>query len=141
MDDQDKIRRVLSGARTIAVVGASANPARPSHYVMAALQQRGFRVVPVNPGLAGQVLLGETVYGGLRDIPCAIDMVDIFRASEHVPEIVEDAIAIKAKTVWMQLDIRHNAAAAKAETAGLEVVMDRCSKVEAARLGISVNAG
>ena len=132
--DDSFIKNILSSTKTIALVGASANPERPSHEVMHFLQSRGYRVIPVNPGLAGQELLGETVRASLRDIPEPIDMVDIFRASDAVPPIVEDAITIKAKTVWMQLNVRHDEAAARAQAAGLAVVMDRCPKIETRRL-------
>lgn len=130
-----KIRGILQRVRTIAMVGASANPARPSHQVMRYLLARGYRVIPVNPGLAGQALQGERVYATLRDIPGPVDMVDIFRAVDAVPGVVEEAIAIGAKVVWMQLGVRHDAAAAKAEAAGIEVVMNRCPAIELVRLG------
>jgi O-acetylhomoserine (thiol)-lyase len=130
-----KIRRILSSVRTIAMVGASTNWNRPSYFVMKYLQGKGYRVIPVNPGAAGQELQGEKVYASLRDIPEQVDMVDIFRASEAVPPIVEDAIAIGAKVVWMQLGIRNDEAAARAEGAGLEVIMNRCPKIEFGRLG------
>ncbi len=130
-----KLRRILSTVRTIALVGASANWNRPSYFVMKYLQGKGYRVIPVNPGLAGQDLLGERVYASVRDIPEKIDMVDIFRASDQVPPIVEDAIAAGARVVWMQLGVRNDAAGAKAEAAGLEVVMNRCPKIEFGRLG------
>ena len=128
--------KILTESRTIAVVGASANAARPSHYVAAALQQRGFKIIPVNPGLAGQELLGETVYATLREIPVPVDMVDVFRAIEHIPAITEEAIAIKTKALWLQFDLIDEISAQKARAAGLDVVMDRCTKVEAARLDI-----
>lgn len=130
------LRRILRSARTIALVGASANPTRPSHLVMRYLQAKGCRVIPVNPGLAGQILLGERVHAGLRDIPGPVDMVDVFRNPDAVPAIVEDAIAIGARVVWMQIGVRSDAAAARAEAAGLEVVMDRCPKIEFGRLGV-----
>jgi len=130
-----QLRRILREARTVALVGASANWNRPSHLVMRYLQLKGYRVIPVNPGLAGQILNGEKVYGTLRDIPDPVDVVDIFRNSAQVPPIVEDAIAIKAKAVWMQLGIRNDAAAKRAEAAGLTVVQDRCMKIEYGRLG------
>jgi predicted CoA-binding protein len=132
-----KIRGILRRVRTIAMVGASSKWHRPSHAVMQYLQAKGYRVIPVNPGLAGQDLQGERVYAALRDIPEPVDMVDIFRATDAVPGIVEEAIAIGAKVVWMQLGIRHDAAAAKAEAAGIEVIMDRCPKIEIERLGRS----
>src|SRR5690348_17010568 len=99
------------------------------------LQGKGYRVIPVNPGIAGQMLLGETAYASLRDIPEPVDMVDVFRPARDAPAIVEDAIAIGAKVVWMQLGIRHDAAAVAAENAGIEVVMNRCPKIEFGRLG------
>lgn len=129
------IVRVLRSVNTIALVGASANWNRPSHFVMQYLQGKGYRVIPVNPGLAGQQLLGETVRASLADIPEPVDMVEVFRRSEAAPEIVDDAIRIGAKVVWMQLGVRHDAAAAKAEGAGLTVIMDRCPKIEFGRLG------
>jgi O-acetylhomoserine (thiol)-lyase len=134
-----KLRRILTMVKTIAMVGASPNPQRPSHEVMAYLQAKGYRVIPVNPGVAGQTLLGETVVAQLGDITQKVDMVDVFRASEAVPPIVDQAIAIGAKVVWMQLGVRHDRAAAKAEAAGLEVVMDRCPKIEIRRLAIEPN--
>jgi predicted CoA-binding protein len=130
-----KIRGILQRVRTIAMVGASANPARPSFGVMRYLLGKGYRVIPVNPGLAGQDLQGERVYPALRDIPGQVDMVDIFRVADAVPGIVEDAIAIGAKVVWMQLGVRHDAAAAKAEAAGIDVIMNRCPAIELERLG------
>lgn len=132
--DDSFIKNILSSTKTIALVGASANPERPSHEVMHFLQSKGYRVIPVNPGLAGQELLGETVRASLKEIDEPIDMVDVFRASDSVPPIVEDAIAVKAKTVWMQLHVRHDEAAARAQAAGLAVVMDRCPKIELKRL-------
>ena len=117
------------------MVGASSNWNRPSYFVMKYLQNKGYRVIPVNPGIAGQTLLGENVYANLRDIPQPVDMVDMFRAAREAPAVVEDAIAIGAKVVWMQLGIRNDAAAAKAEAAGIEVVMNRCPKIEFGRLG------
>jgi O-acetylhomoserine (thiol)-lyase len=130
-----KLRRILAAVRTIAMVGASTNWNRPSYFVMKYLQGKGYRVIPVNPSAAGQELQGERVYASLRDVPDAIDMVDIFRPSDQVPPIVEDAIAIGAKVVWMQLGIRNDEAAARAEAAGIEVIMNRCPKIEFGRLG------
>jgi O-acetylhomoserine (thiol)-lyase len=130
-----KIRSILSTVRAIAMVGASTNWNRPSYFVMKYLQGKGYRVIPVNPAAAGQELQGEHVYASLRDIPDKIDMVDIFRPSDQVPPIIEDAIAIGAKFVWMQLGIRNDEAATRAEAAGIEVIMNRCLKIEFGRLG------
>src|SRR5580704_11476384 len=125
-----KIRQILETVHTIAMVGASSNWNRPSYFVMKYLQSKGYRVIPVNPGTAGQTLLGETIYATLRDIPDAIDMVDVFRASDAAVPIVKDAIAIGAKVVWMQLGVRNDEAAAIGRAAGIEVVMNRCPKIE-----------
>src|SRR6201997_3191310 len=130
-----RLRRILSTVHTIAIVGVSSNWNRPSYFVMKYLQGKGYRVIPVNPGIAGQMLLGEKVYASLRDIPEPVDMVDVFRPARDAPAIVEDAIAIGAGVVWMQLGIRNDAAAATAENAGIEVVMNRCPKIEFGRLG------
>ena len=130
----DYIRGILKETRTIALVGASANWNRPSFFAMKYLQAKNFRVIPVNPGLAGQTLLGETVFASLEDIDVPVDMVDIFRNSEAAGPVPDDAIAIGAKVVWMQLSVRNDAAAKTAEAAGLKVVMNRCPKIEYARL-------
>jgi O-acetylhomoserine (thiol)-lyase len=130
-----KIRAILERVKTISLVGASANWNRPSYFVMKYLQGKGYRVIPVNPGIAGKPLLGEMAYASLRDIPDKVDMVDVFRNSDEAPGVVEDAIAIGAKVVWMQLGVRHDAAAKAAEAAGLEVIMNRCPKIEFGRLG------
>ena len=130
-----QIRRILSTVRTIAMVGASTNWNRPSYFVMKYLQGKGYRVIPVNPTSAGQTLLGEKVYASLKDIPDKIDMVDMFRAAREAPGVVADAIAIGAKLVWMQLGIRNDEAATMGEAAGLEVIMNRCPKIEFGRLG------
>jgi predicted CoA-binding protein len=127
------IDHIFQTARTIAVVGFSNNPARPSHYVAAYLQDHGYRIVPVNPGLEGQEILGETVYKDLASIPFPVDMVDIFRNSEAAGPVVDEAIAVGAKVVWMQQDVINEPAAQRAEAAGLGVVMDRCAKTELAR--------
>ncbi len=132
-----EIAALLKGARTIALIGASANPARDSHDVMAFLQRKGHRVIPVNPGLAGQTLLGETVYATLADLPEKVDMVDVFRASEYVAGIVEDAIAAGIPAVWTQLGVIDEAAAARAVAAGLNVVMNRCPKIEYRKPGLA----
>jgi len=130
----DYLRGILQSVRTIAMVGASEHWNRPSSFAMKYLQNKGYRVIPVNPQAKGEQILGETVYNSLADVPDKIDMVDIFRRADAVPEIVDQAIAKGAKVVWMQLGVRHDAAAAKAEAAGLEVVMNRCPKIEYSRL-------
>src|ERR1700750_2592226 len=130
-----ELRSILQRVKTIAMVGASSNWNRPSYFVMKYLQGKGYRVIPVNPGIAGQDLLGEKVYASLRDIPEPVDMVDVRRPAREAPAVVEDAIAIGAKVVWMQLGIRHDEAAAAAERAGIEGVMTRCPKIEFGRLG------
>lgn len=132
----DQIRDILSTVRTIAVVGFSANAARPSHFVARFLQGRGYRILPVNPGLAGQTLLGETVWPDLASVPDPIDMVDIFRASDAVPAVVDEALALPRlpAAIWMQIGVVHDGAAAAARARGLRVVMDRCPKVEYPRL-------
>ena len=132
------IRRLLAETRTIAMVGASANWVRPSSFAMKYLQEKGYRIVPVNPGSAGQEINGEMCYGSLDEIPGAFDMVDIFRRSEEAGAVVDDAIRLKddrsIRTIWMQLGVTNEAAAARAEAAGLAVVMDRCPKIEFGRL-------
>ncbi|MCA3300960.1 MAG: O-acetylhomoserine aminocarboxypropyltransferase [Roseomonas sp.] len=130
-----KIRSILQWVKTIALVGASSNWNRPSYFVMKYLQSKGYRVIPVNPGTAGQTLLGEAIYAKLSDIPDQVDMVDVFRAADALPAIADEAIAISAKVLWAQLGVRHDGAAAKAEAAGLEVIMDRCPKIEFSRFG------
>jgi O-acetylhomoserine (thiol)-lyase len=129
------IRAILQRVKTIAMVGASSNWNRPSYFVMKYLQGKGYRVIPVNPGTAGQTLLGEKIYASLKDIPDKIDMVDVFRASDAVGPIMADAIAIGTGVVWMQLGVRNDEAAAVGQAAGIEVVMDRCPKIEFSKLG------
>ena len=139
MTDDSDIHRILADARTIAVVGASDNPARASFGVMKFVQAQGYRIIPVNPRLVGSTILGEPVYAALADIPDPFDMVDIFRKPEDVPPVVDSAVALKAargiRVIWMQLGIRNDAAAAVAEAAGLAVVMDRCLAIELRRIG------
>ncbi|WP_142849825.1 CoA-binding protein [Telmatospirillum sp. J64-1] len=130
------IRDVLTSVKTIAVVGASPKTIRPSHSVMAFLQRQGYRCIPINPGLEGQTLLGETVYPNLAAIPFPVDMVDIFRNSEQAGGVVDEAIAIGAKVVWMQLGVIDHDAKRRAEEAGLTVIMDRCPAIEIPRLGL-----
>jgi len=120
----DVAEKILNSARTIAVVGLSANPHRPSHGVARYLQRVGYRIIPVNPNV--QEVLGERAYPGLRDIPQPVDVVEVFRRSEFVGPVVDDAIAIKAGAVWLQDGIVDEAAAARARAAGLDVVMDDC---------------
>jgi len=128
-----QIRRILRDTNVIAMVGASTNWNRPSYFAMKYLQDKGFRIIPVNPRAAGEQLLGETVYASLKDIPDPVEMVDIFQRADRVPPIVDEAIEIGAKIVWMQLTVRHDEAAKKAEAAGLTVIMDRCPKIEFGR--------
>jgi uncharacterized protein len=136
MQDEDaKIRAILTSVRTIAVVGWSPKPDRPSHGVAAFLARRGYRVIPVNPGQAGQVALGETVRATLAEAG-PVDMVDIFRRSDEAGAVVDEAIAVGAKVVWMQLGVIDEVAAARAEAAGLQVVMNRCPAIEIPRLGL-----
>ncbi len=133
-DTDEELTRILTDSKTIALVGASPKENRPSYKVMTYLQQAGYKVLPVNPGQEGKLILGEKVYATLGQIEEPVDIVDIFRRAEFVPEIVEQAMAIKAKTIWMQLAIRNEEAALVATKAGLNVVMDRCTKIEHARL-------
>ena len=132
----DYLRGIFRRVKTIAMVGASPRADRPSYRVMQFLQRRGFRIIPVNPQAAGVTLHGEKIYAALADVPEAIDMVDIFRRSELVPSVVDEAIAKGAKVIWMQLGVRDDAAAAKAEAAGIAVVMNRCPAIEMPRLGL-----
>ncbi len=134
LNDSD-IRDILTRTRRIAVVGASANPARASHGVLGFLVEKGFDVSAVNPGLAGQLLYGRVVAATLADV-LPLDMVDIFRASDQVGPVVEAAIRLGAKIIWMQLGVVNETAAAAARAAGLQVVMDRCPAIEWHRLGL-----
>jgi uncharacterized protein len=128
------IREILAGHHTIAMVGASPNPSRPSYFAMKYLKAKGFRVIPVNPGQAAGQILGEAVCASLADIKEPVDIVDIFRNSQAALAITREAIGIGAKVVWMQLGVRNDEAARLAEEAGLKVVMNRCPKIEYGRL-------
>ncbi len=128
------LRDILRSVRTIAMVGASPHWNRPSFFAMKYLQEKGYRVIPVNPQAVGQTILGETVYADLADVPDPIDMVDIFRRSDAAGALVEEAIRKGAKIVWMQIGVRNDEAAARAEAAGLRVVMNRCPTIEYSRL-------
>jgi predicted CoA-binding protein len=130
----DYLRGILKSVRVIAMVGASEHWNRPSYFAMKYLQDKGYRVIPVNPHAKGEEILGEKVYTDLAEVPEKIDMVDIFRRAEAVAPIVDQAIAKGAAVVWMQLGVRHDAAARQAEAAGLKVVMNRCPKIEYSRL-------
>lgn len=131
----DAIRRILTQTKRIALVGASANPARPSHEVMRYLLAHGYEVTPVNPGLAGQEILGQRVVATLAEA-APLEMVDLFRNSAAVAEPVREAVRLGAKTIWMQLGVVNEAAADEARAAGLTVVMDRCPAIEIPRLGL-----
>lgn len=133
--DED-IRELLTTARTIALVGASDRPDRPSYGVMKRLQDHGYRVIPVNPQITGEHVHGEFVFRELGQLGDSIDIVDIFRRSDAAGAIVDEAIAIGAKAIWMQLGVVNDEAAARAEAAGLKVIMDRCPAIEIPRLGV-----
>jgi predicted CoA-binding protein len=135
------IRGILNTVKTIAMVGFSPKENRPSYFVFKYLIERGYRVIPVNPGQAGKEVLGQKIYASLPDIPEPVDMVDIFRASEHVLPIVQQAIELKPKprVIWMQLTVRNDEAAKLAEDAGLKVVMNRCPKIEYGRLSSEIS--
>lgn len=134
------IKAILDDVKTVAMVGASANTVRPSYFVLKYMLSKGYEVWPVNPGQAGKDILGQTAYASLDDLPGVPDMVDIFRNSDAAAEIVDDIIASKdkrgglPKVIWMQLSVRHDEAAKRAEAAGIKVVMDRCPKIEYGRL-------
>jgi len=130
----DYLRGILERTKTIAVVGASTDPWRPSFGVMGYLHRAGYRLIPVNPTALGQQLYGEPFRSGLREIGEPVDLVNVFRRPEHIPEVVDDAITTGAPAIWLQLGITHADAAAKAEAAGLQVVMNRCISVEHSRL-------
>jgi predicted CoA-binding protein len=137
LTEPQDIADLLGETRTIALIGISDRPDRPSYGVMKALQDHGYRVLPVNPQIAGEHVHGEFVWDRLSDIGVPIDMVDIFRRTEAAGEAVDDAIAAGAKAVWMQLGVINPQAAARAEAAGLKVVMDRCPAIEIPRLGLA----
>jgi predicted CoA-binding protein len=130
------MRAILNGVKSIAMVGASANSARPSYLVLKYLSERGYRMLPINPGLAGGTIHGLTVYASLADAPGPIDMVDVFRNSEAAGAVVDEALKLDPppKVIWMQLSVRNDAAAARAEEMGVKVVMNRCPKIEYGRL-------
>ncbi|MEJ0025774.1 MAG: CoA-binding protein [Rhizomicrobium sp.] len=133
----DLIKSILRSTKTIAMVGASGNDMRPSYFAMMYLLAKGYTIHPINPSMVGKKILGQTVYGALKDVPAPVDMVDIFRASDAAPEIVREALAEKdrlgIKTIWMQLGVINEEAAALAREAGLTVIMDRCPKIEHGR--------
>jgi len=135
------IRGILNSVKTIAMVGISPKDNRPSYFAFKYLMERGYRMIPVNPGQAGKTILGQQVYARLSDIPEPIDMVDIFRASEHVLRVVKEAVALqpRPRIIWMQLMVRHDEAAKLAEDAGLKVVMNRCPKIEYGRLSSEIS--
>jgi uncharacterized protein len=139
--DDGYIRGILNTVKTIAMVGVSAKESRPSYFAFKYLLERGYRMIPVNPGLAGGELLGQKVYAKLADIPGPVDMVDIFRASPYALGIVEEALKLQPppRVVWMQLGIRNDAAAALAEANGMKVVMNRCPKIEYGRLSSEIS--
>ena len=136
-DDKD-IAAILGEVRTIAMVGASANTSRPSYFVLKYLLAKGYRVIPINPALTGQVIAGQLVVGALADLAGPVDMIDIFRNADAALDVVREAIPLKAKlglkVIWMQLSVRNDVAAAEAEAAGLKVIMNRCPKIEYGRL-------
>lgn len=134
--EDEKIRDILTTVRTIALVGASADPSRDSNDVMAFLLARGYEVIPVNPAAGVDEIHGRKVYASLGEVPVAIDMVDVFRRSEAAGVVCDEAIAVGAKVVWMQLDVINEDGKQRAESAGLQVVMDRCPKIETRRLSI-----
>ncbi len=128
------IKKILTEVKTIASVGLSANPMRPSYFAALYLQKKDYKIIPINPHHSGETILGETVHASLGDLQAPPDMVQVFRRSEEAPTVVDEAIRIGAKVIWMQLGVRHDEAAGRAEAAGLQVVMDRCPKIEYGRL-------
>jgi uncharacterized protein len=139
--DDGYIRGILNTVKTIAMVGISPKDNRPSYFAFKYLKERGYRMIPVNPGQAGKEILGEKVYAKLTDIPEPVDMVDVFRGSKHAPGIVEEALQMqpRPKVIWMQLTVRNDDAAVAAEAAGMKVVMNRCPKIEYGRLSSEIS--
>jgi uncharacterized protein len=135
------IRGILNTVKTIAMVGISPKDNRPSYFAFKYLLERGYNMIPVNPGQAGKEILGRKVYARLADVPEPIDMVDVFRAAQYAPQIIAEAVALKPRpqVIWMQLGVRNDAAAATAEAAGLKVVMNRCPKIEYGRLSSEIS--
>src|SRR6476659_7032464 len=138
--DDSYIRGILNTVKTIAMVGASAKDNRPSYFAFKYLLERGYNMIPINPGLGGKELLGRTIYGRLSEVPEPIDMVDIFRASKYALPVVQEALALspKPRVIWMQLTVRNDEAAALAEANGMKVVMNRCPKIEYGRLSSEI---
>ena len=138
--DDGYIRGILNTVKSIAMVGASAKDNRPSYFAFKYLLERGYNMIPINPGLAGKELLGKTIYGRLSEVPEAVDMVDVFRAASYAVPIVQQALALnpKPRVIWMQLGIRNDEAAALAEANGMKVVMNRCPKIEYGRLSSEI---
>jgi predicted CoA-binding protein len=134
------IRGILNTVKTVAMVGVSPKDNRPSYFAFKYLLERGYRMIPVNPGQAGKEILGQKVYARLADIPEPVDMVDVFRAAQFAPSVVDEALKLSPKpsVIWMQLGVRSDEAAAKAETAGVKIVMNRCPKIEYGRLSSEI---
>jgi predicted CoA-binding protein len=139
--DDNYIRTILRGVRSIAIVGASPNTVRPSYFLFKYMLERGYDVIPVNPGQAGKQILGKTFVASLSEIGRPVDMIDIFRASAHVMPVVEEALSLSPppRVIWMQLGVRNDAAAARIEAAGIKVVMNRCPKIEYGRLSSEIS--
>jgi predicted CoA-binding protein len=139
--DDNYIRTILRGVRSMAIVGASPNTVRPSYFLFKYMLERGYDVIPVNPGQAGKTMLGKTFVGSLSEIGRPVDMVDIFRASAHVMPVVDEALSLipPPRVIWMQLGVRNDAAAAKIEAAGIKAVMNRCPKIEYGRLSSEIS--